>query len=164
MGWEDRNGRSYYYRKRRDPLTGRVHSLYFGNGARAQQAALEDAAQKRRSTSVDVANIRHVKKEPDGRRSPDELTQLNAKKEVEVANIRHVKKEPDGRRAPDELTQVNAKKDEQLGEVGRKKETTGDEHLPEWVQRLKNRPDHKWQKCVAQCPQLDEVGLKKGRA
>jgi hypothetical protein len=62
MGWETRRGERYYYRKERDPQTGRVRSIYCGGGERGEQAAREDET-RRCSTTVDVANIRHVKKE-----------------------------------------------------------------------------------------------------
>jgi hypothetical protein len=42
MGWEDRNGRSYYYRKERDG--GRVRSVYVGGGEVAGLIAQLDAA------------------------------------------------------------------------------------------------------------------------
>lgn len=40
MAWERRHGQLYYYRKVREQ--GRVRSLYFGRGARAEAAARED--------------------------------------------------------------------------------------------------------------------------
>jgi len=43
MGWEDRNGRSYYYRKER--AGGRVRSVYVGGGETARLIAQLDAMQ-----------------------------------------------------------------------------------------------------------------------
>jgi hypothetical protein len=44
MGWEDRNGRSYYYRKERTGA--RVRSVYVGSGATAYFAAELDAMER----------------------------------------------------------------------------------------------------------------------
>jgi hypothetical protein len=41
MGWEDRNGKSYYYRKERE--SGSVRSVYVGGGETAQLIAQLDA-------------------------------------------------------------------------------------------------------------------------
>jgi hypothetical protein len=96
MGWETRRGVKYYYRKERDPQTGRVRSLYCGGGERGEQAAREDEA-RRRSTTVDVLNIQHVKKEPDVLNIQDVkkavATSREDKKEADVADIRTHKKE-----------------------------------------------------------------------
>jgi hypothetical protein len=86
MGWETRRGERYYYRKARDPHTGRVRSIYCGGGERGEQAARKDEA-RRRSTTVDVLQIQHVKKAV--------ATSREEKKESDVANIRHDKKEAD---------------------------------------------------------------------
>lgn len=43
MGWEDRNGRSYYYRKERDGA--RVRSIYVGRGETAGLLAQFEAMQ-----------------------------------------------------------------------------------------------------------------------
>jgi hypothetical protein len=43
MGWEDRNGRSYYYRKERDG--GQVRSIYTGRGEMANLIAQFEAMQ-----------------------------------------------------------------------------------------------------------------------
>lgn len=43
MGWEDRNGRSYYYRKERDGA--RVRSIYVGRGETAGLIAQFEAMQ-----------------------------------------------------------------------------------------------------------------------
>jgi hypothetical protein len=91
MGWETRRGESYYYRKVRGD-DGRVRSVYFGKGERAEAAAAEDEA--RRCATSDVTNIQNVKKEG-------------------VANIRHVKK--------DGLQQLATKKESGLAEVSGKK-------------------------------------------
>lgn len=40
MGWEKRQGKLYYYRKRR--VDGQVRSIYIGCGEQARQASLED--------------------------------------------------------------------------------------------------------------------------
>ncbi len=63
MGWEVRGGKRYYYRKERDPRTGRVRSRYCGSGAKGEQAARED--EERRAAPVaqpEAANIRTLKK------------------------------------------------------------------------------------------------------
>ncbi len=44
MGWETRNGRSYYYRKERE-AGGRVRSVYVGSGVTAGLIAQLDAMQ-----------------------------------------------------------------------------------------------------------------------
>jgi hypothetical protein len=44
VGWEIRRGNFYYYRKRR--VNGRVRSIYFGSGLRAQIAAQQDERAK----------------------------------------------------------------------------------------------------------------------
>jgi hypothetical protein len=44
MGWETRNGKSYYYQKRREG--GRVRSRYVGSGAVANFVAMMDAQEK----------------------------------------------------------------------------------------------------------------------
>lgn len=40
MGWERRGGKFFYYRKQR--VAGRVRSIYFGSGERAETASRED--------------------------------------------------------------------------------------------------------------------------
>jgi hypothetical protein len=44
MGWETRNGKSYYYQKRREG--GRVRSRYVGSGEVARFVAMMDAQEK----------------------------------------------------------------------------------------------------------------------
>jgi hypothetical protein len=44
MGWEERRGKRYYYRKRR--VNGRVVSEYIGHGEKAEQIAAEDARER----------------------------------------------------------------------------------------------------------------------
>jgi hypothetical protein len=47
MAWERRrNGRLYFYRSRRDPITGRVRKQYFGCGQHAEQEARQDSARR----------------------------------------------------------------------------------------------------------------------
>jgi hypothetical protein len=46
MGWEMRGGTRVYYRKQRDPDTGRVRSIYCGSGERGELAAREDRARR----------------------------------------------------------------------------------------------------------------------
>lgn len=46
MGWETRRRKRYYYRKVRDPQTGRVRSIYFGSSGLAIIAAQEDSQKK----------------------------------------------------------------------------------------------------------------------
>jgi hypothetical protein len=50
MGWEQRRGRRYYYRKQR--RDGRVLSEYVGAGAAGEQAAMEDAARRRQRSAA----------------------------------------------------------------------------------------------------------------
>jgi hypothetical protein len=59
MGWEIRQGKRYYYRKRR--VNGRIRSIYCGSGEKGEAAEREDLA--RRSTS-EVPDFRDIKKEP----------------------------------------------------------------------------------------------------
>ena len=47
MGWEDRNGRSYYYRKER--TGGRVRSVYVGNSQMAHGLVMLDEMGRGRS-------------------------------------------------------------------------------------------------------------------
>lgn len=46
MGWEVRRRKRYYYRKARDPQTGRVCSIYCGSGIRGEIAAQHDAREQ----------------------------------------------------------------------------------------------------------------------
>ena len=54
MGWEQRRGKRYYYRKRREG--GRVVSEYFGAGLRAEQVAARDE-QARRQRAEERARL-----------------------------------------------------------------------------------------------------------
>jgi hypothetical protein len=67
MGWETRKGHSYYYRKERG-ADGRVRSIYFGSGERAEAAARED--EERRTQSVKVKDKRDVAQLPDVAQPP----------------------------------------------------------------------------------------------
>jgi hypothetical protein len=44
MGWEQRRGRSYYYKKRK--VGGKVHSVYTGGGETGEAEALLDALER----------------------------------------------------------------------------------------------------------------------
>ncbi len=52
MGWEVRAGRRYYYRKERDPQTGRVRSVYCGGGEKGEAAEREDERRRCATTQV----------------------------------------------------------------------------------------------------------------
>jgi hypothetical protein len=54
MGWEQRNGRRCYYRKRR--VGGRVRSIYCGSGERGEAAEREDV--ERRAQRVAARRLR----------------------------------------------------------------------------------------------------------
>ena len=54
MGWEQRNGRSYYYRKVREG--GRVRSEYNGSGMLAQICAADDEAKRREQAAERAAD------------------------------------------------------------------------------------------------------------
>ena len=60
MGWEKRNGRAYYYRKRR--INGRVTSEYLGTGFVADIHATDDAEARREREQVRQAErqLRHA--------------------------------------------------------------------------------------------------------
>ena len=70
MGWEDRNGRRYYYRKRREGS--RVVSEYYGAGPFAEtlstedQARQQDQARERRETAKRRAEVLAVDAQLDG--------------------------------------------------------------------------------------------------
>lgn len=49
MGWEERRGRRYYYRKRR--VAGRVVSQYVGTGPAAEALAAVDTARRARDVA-----------------------------------------------------------------------------------------------------------------
>jgi hypothetical protein len=53
MGWETRNGASYYYQKRREG--GRVVSRYVGSGAHANFVAMMDAQEQAEQVLEDAA-------------------------------------------------------------------------------------------------------------
>ncbi len=61
MGWEDRNGRSYYYRKERSG--GRVRSVYVGTGSMARGLALLDGLD--RAEKADERDARAREREAD---------------------------------------------------------------------------------------------------
>jgi len=54
MGWEQRRGRSYYYRKVREG--GRVRSEYVGSGMLGQICAADDANHRRERAARRAAN------------------------------------------------------------------------------------------------------------
>jgi len=62
MGWEERNGKLYYYRKRRE--SGTVISEYIGRGPVADMLALEDETERsarneeRRNRKAEWARIK----------------------------------------------------------------------------------------------------------
>jgi hypothetical protein len=115
MGWEQRGKKQVYYRKERDPLTGRVRSIYCGSGERGELAAREDE-ERRGSTRGGVTDIRTIKKR---------VTDMcHVKKEAsEGAEIRTEKKAPSA--LPVELAQVSAKKEAgELQQLATKKESS----------------------------------------
>lgn len=98
MGWELRNGKRVYYRKQRDPETGRVRSIYCGGGERGELAAREDA--ERRALINNAGTAR-----PDSLISSGitagavgvahaGVTDIRNIKKGPVADLRHEKKEP----------------------------------------------------------------------
>ena len=65
MSWEQRRGRSYYYRKVREG--GRVRSKYVGNGIVAQICARDDDAKRRDRATQRAADraVRHAEAQVD---------------------------------------------------------------------------------------------------
>jgi hypothetical protein len=77
MGWEQRGGRSYYYRSRR--VGGRVVKDYVGTGLAAEQAAFGDADRRRERAEARAAEQRRLGAEQ-ARSAPAEalLAELDA--------------------------------------------------------------------------------------
>ena len=65
MGWQRRRGRQYYIRSQR--VGTHVHKVYFGAGAKAQQAAQQDAEAKakRAAAAAEVAELQANLAAPD---------------------------------------------------------------------------------------------------
>lgn len=85
MGWEERKGKLYYYRKERDEATGRVRSVYCGTGERAERAAREDEARRRGGVVASVkvvGNLRPIGLKPSTESQARELAPPVAQPEV----------------------------------------------------------------------------------
>jgi hypothetical protein len=80
MGWEQRNGRSYYYRKVRED--GRVHSEYMGSGLLAQMSAGEDNDKRRERNARQAA-------ERDNRQTEAKIDRQLADVESALATMIH---------------------------------------------------------------------------
>ncbi len=77
MGWEQRNGRFYYYEKRREGE--RIVSTYVGTGSFAEaRAVLNDAAKEKRRLQREALRQEREALDREGRQVRDVLDQIRA--------------------------------------------------------------------------------------
>ncbi len=93
MGWEVRAGSRYYYRKERDPQTGRVRSVYCGGGEKGEAAEREDERRRCATTQVMTNDAQNLTK-PDINGAQNLTNNIQAGLEKVSSHARTILEEP----------------------------------------------------------------------